>query len=89
MNNWIVWLLQFIIPRRYWYRKLYLRSRHWRGKTQQAKQHHGYYCAKCGATEYLHTHHLTYKRIWRENMNDLQVLCRTCHNKEHERKTTK
>jgi 5-methylcytosine-specific restriction endonuclease McrA len=86
MNNWIVWLLQFVLPRRFWYRRFYLRSRHWQGKSRAAKKYHGHRCGICLATRQLDTHHLTYKRIWHENMNDLQVLCRACHKKEHERK---
>lgn len=44
-------------------------------------------CAKCGATEDLHVHHLTYERFGGdERTTDLQVLCKPCHEKAHGRK---
>ena len=106
MNNWLVWLLSFILPRRKWYRNYYLRSKHWR--ETRLKKHNELKklaCEKCkkpmwfivedgyfqikGAS--LDIHHRYYYRngksiLWNERPEDLQVLCRTCHNKEHERK---
>lgn len=92
MNNLWVWLLQQILPRRYWYRNLYLRSNHWRkiraAKIQQAKRR----CLNCGHiiphNQLVDVHHKYYYSnrvsiLWHEKLNDLQVLCRACHNKEH------
>lgn len=39
-------------------------------------------CERCDATEdtvALEVHHLTYERLGREELDDLQVLCPTCH----------
>ena len=99
MNNWLVWLLSFILPRRKWYRNYYLRSRHWRETRKNKIKKHDYWCdccsriAKIGTIQQwrLDVHHRYYYRngksiLWHERPEDLQVLCRTCHNKEHERK---
>jgi 5-methylcytosine-specific restriction endonuclease McrA len=91
MNNWIVWLLQFVLPRRFWYRKFYLRSNRWRNVRKIALFAHNA-CEKCHKIDIsLDVHHTRYyingaSILWRERLTDLQVLCRACHNKEHERK---
>lgn len=51
----------------------------------------GFRCAKCRRKlsderwEYmtLDVHHLSYEHLWNERMNELQVLCRACHEREH------
>lgn len=44
-------------------------------------------CKKCGATKLLHVHHLSYKHMGKEHlhMEDLITLCKTCHEKEHDK----
>ncbi len=37
----------------------------------------------CGTRKRLDVHHLNYKNIHDVTVDDLQVLCRKCHNKEH------
>jgi len=64
----------------------YLRSREWKAKKAVALDYHGRKCADCGATEPLEVHHLTYKRLGREKMKDLLVLCGACHRIRHEDK---
>jgi 5-methylcytosine-specific restriction endonuclease McrA len=41
-------------------------------------------CERCGSKKSLEVHHLTYKRIFNEEPEDLEVLCKGCHYKEHE-----
>ena len=36
-------------------------------------------CAACHSTQNLHVHHLTYSRIYNEDMADLVPLCEPCH----------
>ena len=73
----------FLGRSRYWYRNLYLRSRHWR-KTRAKKLKQVWHCERCRMKiHYLDVHHKTYARIWREYLSDLEVLCRDCHIKEH------
>lgn len=94
----LAWMLQFVMPRRTWYREVYLQSVHWKEKrARKLKQVHGY-CERCGRMysivkigskdvklAFMDVHHRNYKRLFREQMSDLQVLCRSCHKKEHGR----
>ncbi len=61
------------------YREQYLRSDHWRAARKVAIQRAGYRCQRCGATGRLDAHHLTYQRLGAEDDQDLEVLCRPCH----------
>jgi hypothetical protein len=47
-------------------------------------------CEKCGASPQkitretaLHVHHLTYERLGEELIEDVIIICRPCHEKEH------
>lgn len=60
----------------------YYQTPSWKFKTK-IKRSLQPYCAKCGATKYLQTHHLTYKRFKNEASEDLEVLCKDCHKKIH------
>lgn len=69
---------------KWWYKNFYLRSVHWKftrwlKKTQMWLLKGSVHCEKCGSKKRLHIHHVTYKRIWRERMSDLQVICSGCH----------
>lgn len=60
----------------------YLRSPQWRRRREQRLKLDGYACQQCGTTskQYrLEVHHLTYKRLGHERMEDLQTLCVLCH----------
>jgi hypothetical protein len=37
----------------------------------------------CGSKKRLDVHHLTYANLGKESINDLRVLCRSCHDKVH------
>ena len=63
-----------------------MQSPKWFEKRAAALAFHGPACDTCGASEYLHVHHLNYKRLGAELMSDLQVLCRPCHELVHEDK---
>jgi len=66
--------------------KDYLKSSHWLTTRREAIIRAGFKCEYCGASFYdetLQVHHLTYKNIGREQPEDMQVLCRTCHRKAH------
>jgi 5-methylcytosine-specific restriction endonuclease McrA len=49
------------------------------------------FCERCGEKEpeqvaretALHVHHLTYERLGEELLEDLQIICRPCHENEH------
>jgi len=64
----------------------YLDSKAWQAKRKEAFAYHGCKCADCGATERLAVHHVTYKRLGREKMKDLLIVCEDCHSIRHEDK---
>ena len=46
----------------------------------------GQKCEQCGSTHYLNLHHVKYipgRKAWEYNCNEVQVLCRECHEKVH------
>lgn len=57
----------------------YLQSEAWEKKRMQRLILSRKACEACGATERLHVHHLTYERIFREEMGDLMTLCDVHH----------
>lgn len=44
----------------------------------------GFRCRRCGAPA-TEVHHETYKRIYKERLSDLTVLCSNCHEAVHTR----
>jgi 5-methylcytosine-specific restriction endonuclease McrA len=75
------------MSRRDWYRRVYLRSPHWHGVRAREFSRAGHRCERCGARERLDVHHRHYRRLWREKSRDLKVLCRSCHNRAHGRRS--
>lgn len=61
----------------------YLQTPEWRVKRHAAIKRANYKCQKCRYQYWLEVHHLTYERRGHELPNDLMVLCRKCHEKEH------
>lgn len=68
-----------------WYRDIYLFSYHWQQDVRlPALQCAEYRCQSCGARNtVLDVHHKTYERLGFESAEDLEVLCRDCHEAEH------
>jgi 5-methylcytosine-specific restriction endonuclease McrA len=71
-----------------WY-NAYLDSKEWAAFRLYALDWHGRRCAKCRRKErklepfeWLEIDHLTYERVGRELVTDVQVLCNTCHRKK-------
>ena len=89
MSDRLARFLQFVLPRRTWYRKFYLNTEHWKRTATEARIRAGHRCDRCGVrggVKVLDVHHLTYKHLWREYPVDLQVLCRDCHKRLHKRR---
>jgi 5-methylcytosine-specific restriction endonuclease McrA len=74
----------------------YLAAPHWqelrRRKLEEQKNELGYNCCEeCGARPEvtrktaLNVHHVTYERLGRERLEDLRIICRPCHDKQHGR----
>ena len=59
--------------------KRYLASREWAVLKRRVRERSQGWCERCRARPYQETHHLTYERIGRERLEDLQALCRPCH----------
>ena len=65
--------------------KRYLNGERWNVKRKAVLSRDGYACQQCGASNtMLHVHHKTYKRIFRERLDDLQTLCAGCHRTNHQ-----
>jgi hypothetical protein len=74
----------------------YLAMPHWQllrnRRLEEQRDKHGFnFCERCQkkAPEQvtretaLHVHHLTYERLGEELHQDLQIICRKCHEPEH------
>jgi hypothetical protein len=62
--------------------RAYLSTEHWINKRLSVLKERGCKCEKCG--EYGNEiHHLSYEHLWDEPLNELQVLCRDCHEATH------
>lgn len=55
----------------------------WREKKEQVFWQRGERCEACGSRFRIDVHHLTYKRLGRERLSDLMVLCRKHHDQVH------
>ena len=66
----------------------YLSSAKWQGKRRLKLAEVGNKCEECGAEGVLDVHHKTYARLGAEELADLEVLCRPCHEKRHGREFT-
>jgi hypothetical protein len=61
----------------------YLQTPWWRARRNRALALAGYRCQRCPAKRNLEVHHRTYERIGAELDDDLEVVCRGCHEGEH------
>ena len=62
----------------------YLLTQVWESKRKEKLKEARYRCQLCGAKEVeLHVHHNNYDNLCYEEMNDLAVLCKRCHEKFH------
>lgn len=89
MTDTMARVLQWVMPRRAFYRRVYLRTDHWRKVAAEARIRAGHRCERCGVRgsyRLLETHHRSYANLWHERDTDLQVLCHDCHFKLHRRR---
>lgn len=61
----------------------YLKTKWWRNKRKQRLEAADHRCERCGKVKQLQVHHKTYARIGCEKHEDLEVLCRACHQAAH------
>lgn len=63
--------------------KEYLKSKKWFRKKQELFLLRGKKCERCPNVSRLQVHHKTYERLFNEKLSDLEILCSSCHKKEH------
>jgi len=59
--------------------KEYLASREWAVLREKVRERSGDKCERCKTNSQEAVHHLTYARIGRELLEDLQAICTPCH----------
>ena len=59
--------------------RAYLKSGAWRAKRRLALERCDNICESCALQRAVHVHHLTYARIFKENLEDLLAVCLDCH----------
>lgn len=63
---------------------IFLKSEFWKELSERVKRERGNKCERCGSKSSLQAHHKQYPKNWFETvLEDLEVLCRRCHRKEH------
>lgn len=67
----------------------YINSPEWQIKRKEVFDAKWYKCEACGISESLHVHHGTYRRLYKEKIQDLFVLCGYCHISLHEKYGTR
>jgi len=61
----------------------YLRTDHWKSFRAKVLDQRGMKCSECGIAKKIQVHHLHYRNLGHELMSDVEVLCKTCHQKRH------
>lgn len=64
----------------------YLRSQQWIDKRKLALDFYDNNCGMCGSKFNLQVHHRSYRNIFKERMEDLMLLCESCHHRFHNKK---
>jgi len=64
------------------YRK-YLLSKEWADIRIDLFNSRGRKCERCSSTKSLQIHHLHYRNVFKEEPQDLMILCSVCHQLEH------
>lgn len=66
----------------------YIRSQEWRNRKLDFLAAAGYRCEQCGADYWLgnmlEAHHVHYQTLGHERPGDVRVLCRQCHQEQHQ-----
>ena len=55
----------------------------WQEKRQEVIDANGDECEVCGCSVNLNVHHESYRNYGNEDLDDLVVLCRKCHEERH------
>ena len=61
----------------------YMKGPKWRAKRKEVLERDCYCCQTCGANYSLNIHHISYKNMGDEPLEDLVTLCQDCHTSLH------
>lgn len=61
----------------------YLKTPHWLTLRAAKLKKAGFRCQLCNGRQKLEVHHRTYEALGNESLEDLIVLCRSCHGRFH------
>lgn len=64
----------------------YLQTQEWKIKREEVFRRDNYLCQFCHHYSATQVHHLSYDNIFNEPLEDLVAICRTCHDKHHNKK---
>lgn len=67
----------------------YINSPDWQEKRKEVFEAKWYKCEACWISEWLQVHHGTYRRLYKEKIKDLFVLCGYCHMSLHDKYWTR
>jgi 5-methylcytosine-specific restriction endonuclease McrA len=67
----------------------YLQTPEWQEKRGYALELALHRCQMCNSEKSLQVHHRTYERRGHEDLEDLTVLCKPCHEKHHNKHSAK
>lgn len=62
----------------------YLQSAEWQNLKKQRLTIAQHKCEYCDSTHNLHLHHVTYERLTQELLSDVVILCKSCHQRQHD-----
>lgn len=65
-------------------KEAYYQTPHWHAVRVARRSLDRDSCVACSAVECLQCHHLTYQRLFAEELRDLLTLCESCHRMVHE-----
>lgn len=65
------------------YYNAYLKSIRWHLLRAKALTRDGYKCCLCNSTDTLQLHHKHYETLGEEDLEDVYILCKTCHKLLH------
>ena len=63
--------------------KSYLKSKEWLAVRESLFLVRGKKCERCRSVDNIQVHHIHYVNIFREQLEDLMVVCKDCHRKIH------
>jgi 5-methylcytosine-specific restriction endonuclease McrA len=61
----------------------YLQTEHWLNVRERVNEFWGRRCAVCNSPDNVQVHHRTYDHLGQERIQDVILLCDSCHTKFH------